>query len=76
MLLRDAATLLFGVGERDPITFTLVALLPGAVALGATTVPAIRGVRVDRCLPSDPSRRYDRGIGELANWRVGELATW
>jgi len=49
-LSRYLATLLFGVGERDPITFALVALLLGAVALGATILPALRAVRVDPML--------------------------
>jgi len=46
-LSRYLSTLLFGVGERDPITFAVVALLLGLVALAATAVPAIRAVRVD-----------------------------
>jgi putative ABC transport system permease protein len=49
-LSRYLATLLFGVGERDPITFAVVALLLGGVALAATIVPALRAVRVDPML--------------------------
>jgi putative ABC transport system permease protein len=40
-------TLLFGVGERDPLTFIAVAALLAAVALVATWVPARRATRVD-----------------------------
>ena len=42
--------LLFGVGERDPITFLGVAALLGSVALLATVVPAVTAVRVDPML--------------------------
>ena len=40
-------TLLFGVGERDPVTFTVVAGLLATVALVASWVPARRAARVD-----------------------------
>ena len=43
-------TLLFAVGERDPLTFTGVALVLGLVSLLATIVPAITAVRVDPML--------------------------
>jgi predicted permease len=40
-------TQLVGVGPRDPLTFTAIALLLGAVALGASWIPARRAARVD-----------------------------
>lgn len=40
-------TLLFGIGARDPLTFTAVALLLGAVATVACLVPARRAANVD-----------------------------
>jgi putative ABC transport system permease protein len=43
-------TLLFAVGERDPLTFVGVAALLGTVTLLATVVPAINAVRVDPML--------------------------
>jgi putative ABC transport system permease protein len=45
-LTRYLSSLLFGVGEHDPITLAAVAVLLGAVALTATAIPAIRAVRV------------------------------
>ena len=46
-LTRLVASLLSGVSERDPITFTAVPLLLGLVAMLATLVPAWRAARVD-----------------------------
>jgi predicted permease len=43
-------SLLFAVGERDPITFVGVAALLGVVALVASIVPAINAIRVDPML--------------------------
>ena len=40
-------SLLYGVGERDPVTFVGVAVLLGAVALVASWLPARRAARVD-----------------------------
>ena len=44
---RFLASLLFGVGTYDPITFLGVALLLTAVALAASYIPARRAMRVD-----------------------------
>jgi predicted permease len=44
---RLIGNLLFGVSPNDPLTFALIALLLGAVALGAGYVPARRATRVD-----------------------------
>jgi putative ABC transport system permease protein len=44
---RVLKSLLFGVGERDPLTFALVAVLLAAVALFASWLPARRAARVD-----------------------------
>ena len=38
---------LIGVGPRDPLTFTVIALLLGAVAFFASWIPARRAARVD-----------------------------
>jgi len=46
-LTRLIAALLFGVGARDPLTFTAVAILLGTVALAACYIPARRAARVD-----------------------------
>jgi len=40
-------SLLFGIGERDPLTFAAVAALLAAVALVATWLPARRATQVD-----------------------------
>lgn len=45
-LSRYLSSLLFKVGERDPITFVAVALLLAAIALVATLIPALRAVRI------------------------------
>ncbi len=47
MLTRVLSGLLFGVSERDPLTFVLVALTLLVVALGACWIPARRAVRVE-----------------------------
>jgi putative ABC transport system permease protein len=44
---RFLASLLFGIGTYDPITFLGVALLLTAVALAASYIPARRAMRVD-----------------------------
>lgn len=46
-LTRVMSSLVFGVSTTDPLTFTCVALLLGAVALGACYLPAARATRVD-----------------------------
>ena len=46
-LTRVVAMLLYGVQPNDPVTFVSVALLLGAVALGACYIPARRATRVD-----------------------------
>jgi putative ABC transport system permease protein len=50
VLSRYLSSLLFDVGERDPITYLGVAFLLGAIAFVATALPAIRAVRVDPML--------------------------
>ncbi|MBA3296402.1 MAG: hypothetical protein H0U19_05660 [Acidobacteria bacterium] len=47
VLTRVLSGLLFGVSERDPLTFVLVALTLLVVALGACWIPARRAVRVE-----------------------------
>ncbi|MEG9438632.1 ABC transporter permease [Edaphobacter sp. HDX4] len=44
---RVLASLLFGVGPRDPVTFALVPLLLVAIGLAATAIPARLASRVD-----------------------------
>jgi ABC-type antimicrobial peptide transport system permease subunit len=46
-LSRLMASLLFGVGPTDPVTYVAVSLLLGTVALVATWLPARRAARVD-----------------------------
>jgi len=47
VLARFLASLLFGVGTYDPVTFLGVALLLIGVALAASYIPARRAMRVD-----------------------------
>jgi predicted permease len=44
---RVLASLLFGIGTNDPLTFAFVAIFLGAVALTAAYLPARRATRVD-----------------------------
>jgi putative ABC transport system permease protein len=46
-LSRLLASLLYGVGERDPLTFTIVAMTLAVVALAASLLPAITAARLD-----------------------------
>ena len=47
LLTQLMASLLFGVSARDAVTFSLVAVFLGSVALVASSVPALRATRVD-----------------------------
>ncbi len=47
MLTRAMSTLLFGVGETDPITYLTVSVALAAISLLATYLPARRAARVD-----------------------------
>jgi ABC-type antimicrobial peptide transport system permease subunit len=47
LLTRVMTTLLFQVTARDPVTFTVVAVLLLAVAFLACIVPALRATKVD-----------------------------
>jgi len=49
-LSRYLRTLLFVVGERDPLTFAGVALVLGVIAIVASVAPAVKAVRVDPML--------------------------
>jgi ABC-type antimicrobial peptide transport system permease subunit len=44
---RLLASLVFGVGTRDPLTFVAVPAVLGVVALAASVVPARRAIRVE-----------------------------
>jgi ABC-type antimicrobial peptide transport system permease subunit len=46
-LTRLMASLLFGVGAADPLTFIGVALLLTLIALAACSIPALRASRID-----------------------------
>ncbi len=46
-LTRVMASLLFGVTATDPLTFSSVIVILGAVAFAATVIPAFRATRVD-----------------------------
>ena len=46
-LSRFLAALLYGVSERDPLTFAVVAATLGTVALAASLLPAIAAARLD-----------------------------
>ncbi len=46
-LTRVMATLLFGIGAHDLMTFLTVPLVLGGIALLATYIPALRATRVD-----------------------------
>ncbi len=44
---RVMASLLFGIGAHDPLTFAAISLLLGGVALMASFIPALRATKVD-----------------------------
>ena len=46
-LMRVMSKLLFGVTAADPLTFVVTAVLILVVALAASTIPALKAVRVD-----------------------------
>ena len=46
-LTRLLASLLFGVSANDPVTFGAVAILLTAVAILASSIPALRAARLD-----------------------------
>ena len=46
-LSRFLAALLFGVGERDPLTFAIVVVTLGSITLAASLLPAIAAARLD-----------------------------
>jgi len=47
VLSRVMSNLIYGVKPTDPLTFVSVAFLLGAVALGASIIPAYRAAKVD-----------------------------
>jgi ABC-type antimicrobial peptide transport system permease subunit len=47
VLTRVMATLLFGIGTHDLVTFLTVPVVLGGIALLATYIPALRATRVD-----------------------------
>jgi putative ABC transport system permease protein len=47
---RFAATMLYGVGPGDPVTYISVSAVLAGVAVGATIVPARRATKVDPAL--------------------------
>jgi predicted permease len=47
LLTRVMATLLFGIGTHDLVTFSIVPLVLGSVALVAVSIPALRATRVN-----------------------------
>ncbi|HEX7698427.1 MAG TPA: FtsX-like permease family protein, partial [Candidatus Acidoferrum sp.] len=47
LLTQLMASLLYGVGARDPMTYAVVAILLVSVALAASYLPARRATRVD-----------------------------
>src|SRR5439155_586086 len=46
-LSRFLSALLYGIGERDPLTFAVVAMTLGTVALAASLLPARAAARLD-----------------------------
>lgn len=49
-LTRVLSGLLFGVKSTDPLTYVMVAMILGAVALAAAFIPARRATQVDPIL--------------------------
>ena len=47
LLTRVMASLLFGISATDPITFIGISLVPLAVAILASYIPALRATKVD-----------------------------
>ncbi len=47
VLTRFMASMLFNVAPRDPLTFALVAVVLGVIALAATLIPARRAMRIN-----------------------------
>ena len=47
VLTRVMATVLFGSGTQDLVTFLTVPLVLGGIAILATYIPALRATRVD-----------------------------